>query len=77
MKYTEIKDLINKVISFESGTMHCDDMVQFFQDLIDSGLAWELPGTYGRQAKILLDSGFCHPRVDPPNEIISGRIEGE
>ena len=60
----EDKDLdrVHKIISYESGTMSDDDMVSFFQELIDDGSAWRLQGHYGRTAKALIDSGLCHKR---------------
>jgi len=53
-------DLVSKIIEYESGDMDIDAMIEFFQDLIDSGLAWTLQGHYGRTAKELIDSGLCH-----------------
>jgi len=53
-------DRVDKIISYESGTMSDDDMVSFFQELIDDGSAWKLQGHYGRMAKALIDSGLCH-----------------
>lgn len=53
-------DLVDKIIEYESGEMDIDVMIEFFQDLIDSDLAWTLQGHYGRTAKELIDSGLCH-----------------
>ena len=55
-------DRVDKIISYESGTMSDDDMVAFFQELIDDGSAWTLQGHYGRTAKALIDSGLCHEK---------------
>lgn len=66
-----IKNSVEKVIAYEQGNMDAGQIIAFFQELIDSGLAWELQGNYGRQAKSLLASGVCHPRVDPPETLDS------
>ena len=57
-------DRVDKIISYESGTMSDDDMVSFFQELINDGSAWTLQGHYGRTAKALIDSGLCHERKE-------------
>ena len=53
---------VNKIIAYEQGQMEEAEVVQFFQDLIDSGLAWLLQGSYGRMARRLLDAGLCSPK---------------
>lgn len=36
------------------------DMVDAFQHLINSGLVWQLQGSYGRTAAALIREGVCH-----------------
>ena len=50
---------IDKIIAYESGEMTQEEMVEFFQELIDSGMAWELQGSYGRMARALIEDGIC------------------
>lgn len=50
---------IDKIMLFESGELDFEGIVELFQDLIDSGLAWKLQGSYGRTAKSLIDDGYC------------------
>ncbi len=38
--------------------MEIEDEVEFFQELVDSGLAWSLQGSYGRTAKDLIEAGL-------------------
>lgn len=53
-------DMVEKIIAYESGDMQTqEEMVEFFQDLINSGQAWSLQGHYGRTAQALIDQGYC------------------
>jgi len=38
-----------------------EEMVTFFQYLIDTNLAWKLQGHYGRMAARMIDAGLCTP----------------
>lgn len=51
-------DYIDKIIAYESGEMTEDEVVEFFQQLVDSGLAWQLQGSYGRTAAALIEAGL-------------------
>jgi hypothetical protein len=57
MKHKE--HLVDDIINFEEGNMDDETMVEFFQKLIDTGLAWELQGSYGRTAQRLIEAGHC------------------
>lgn len=52
-------DLVGFIISFEDGDLNFDEIVNGFQHLIDTGLAWSLQGTYGRTAQSLIENGYC------------------
>lgn len=49
--------LLGDVVRYESGEMTDDETVEFFQGLVDTGLAWQLQGSYGRMARALIDAG--------------------
>jgi len=49
---------IEQIIEYENGEMSEEDTIEFFQDLIESGLAWELQGHYGRTANMLIERGL-------------------
>lgn len=51
---------LTKIIAFEQGELDLDETIELFQDLIDSGLAWQLQGSYGRAAARLIEAGYCH-----------------
>lgn len=50
-------DQLDQMIAFEAGELDHDDTVTLFQHLVDSGLAWQLQGFYGRTAADLIAAG--------------------
>jgi len=50
---------IDKIMAFESGELDKEGVLELFQELIDSGLAWQLQGSYGRIARNLIEAGYC------------------
>lgn len=50
---------LNTIIQYENGELTEDEMIALFQELIDSGLAWKLQGSYGRTARDLIEQGLC------------------
>ena len=50
---------LDKLIAFENGELEFDEVVELFQHLIDTGLAWTLQGFYGRTAAMLINDGHC------------------
>lgn len=68
MKLTEnekanMTDIVGKIMEYEEGAMSHEDMIVFFQELVDSGMAWTLQGSYGRMAQRLIEAGEVHPKV--------------
>ncbi len=54
---------IEEIMAYEQGELAEDEIVGFFQELIDSDLVWKLQGHYGRTASSLIDSGHCTPSL--------------
>ena len=52
-------DFLTFIMDYEGGELDIDQIVRGFQKLIDSGLAWQLQGFYGRMATQLIESGYC------------------
>jgi hypothetical protein len=50
---------LNNIMAFESGELNEQQTIEFFQGLIDSGLVWQLQGSYGRTARSLIEAGLC------------------
>lgn len=52
-------DVTGFCIAWENGDLSEPDVIDGFQELIDSGLAWQLQGCYGRTAQALINAGHC------------------
>ena len=59
IKSEDKKDVVDKIIKYENGSMTNEETIKFFQELIDSGMAGKLQGHYGRTATHLLEEGLC------------------
>jgi len=53
-------DQVSQVMAYEAGELSDEETVALFQSLIDTGLAWQLQGSYGRAAAALIEAGECH-----------------
>jgi len=54
-----MNSLTDKIIRYEDGDLEFNDTIELFQELINSGLAWQLQGHYGRTAQMLIEDGLC------------------
>jgi hypothetical protein len=54
-------------MAYEQGDCSKEEVIEGFQALIDSGLCWQLQGSYGRMATRLIEAGYCH----------AAKVEGE
>lgn len=61
------RDFIDRMMAYEAGDLSFDSTIAFFQELIDSGQAWQLQGHYGRQAARLIELGYCHGPTGEPD----------
>ncbi len=51
-------ELTKKLVSYEQGELTEEETVSLFQELVDSGLAWNLQGHYGRTAYAMIQAGI-------------------
>jgi len=51
--------ILNRVIAYEQGELDEEGIINLFQELITSGMAWKMQGSYGRTASALIDAGYC------------------
>jgi hypothetical protein len=59
---------VSKIVDYEEGLLDEVEIIELFQSLVDSGMAWRLQGSYGRTAQDLIDAGLVAER-DPENVI--------
>ena len=57
-------DLTNRIIEFETGTATEEQVIELFQYLVDTGLAWSIQGSNGRIAQNWIENGL----IKKPNE---------
>ena len=50
---------IDKIMDYEQGELDDEQVIELFQELINTGDAWTLQGRYGRTAKALIEAGHC------------------
>ena len=55
---TKKLDLVGLIMDYESGELKAEDMLVLFAELVRTGQAWTLQGSYGRQATALIDAGY-------------------
>jgi hypothetical protein len=53
-------DITAQIIEFENGEMDQDEILDLFQELVNTGLAWQLQGYYGRAANHLIAEGLIY-----------------
>ena len=59
---SEYYNLAGAIMAYESGTMETEqEILDLFQKLVDTGLAWTLQGSYGWAAASLLEQGLISP----------------
>lgn len=59
MKRIKPLDLTSDIIAFECGELDEEQTINLFQNLINTGLAWQMQGSYGRTAAALIEAGHC------------------
>ncbi len=57
-----MNDIVAKIVAYESGVMTDKEVVELFQELLDTGLVYKLQGSYQRMAYSLIEEGLCESR---------------
>ena len=58
-------ELVDKIISYENGTLSEAEEIELFQHLVDTGMAWSLQGHYGRMASRMLEARLITQPLAP------------
>lgn len=53
-----MKDIAIDLISYELGELDESETLELFAHLVETGMAWNLQGAYGRAAQRLIDLGL-------------------
>lgn len=61
-----LSDIASELNAYELGELSDMQVVDLFQDLVDTGLAWTLQGSYGRTAQSLIEAGLVVPQAQVP-----------
>ena len=58
-------DLTTAIINYETDQMETtDEVLELFQHLVDTGMAWSLQGHYGRTATALIEGGHIQAKAN-------------
>ncbi len=55
--------MIDKIIAYENGELSEEEILELFQELVNTGTAWTLQGSYGRTATAFIEQGLITKRV--------------
>lgn len=56
---------VDLIIAYESGEANIRQIIELFADLIKTGMAWTLQGSYGRAAQSFIDNELISPEGEP------------
>jgi hypothetical protein len=63
---------VDAIIKYENGELFQDEIVELFQELVDTGDAWRLQGSYGRMAAALIDAGLVSLHEEEESAVAVG-----
>ena len=58
------KSLTDRIMDYEMGDISEKETLELFQELVDTGMAWKLQGSYGRMADYLIEQELIYDRKD-------------
>lgn len=60
--------LVTQLIKYDNHELGEKEIITLFQHLVDTGMAWQLEGHYGRMADFLLRCGNIKSREEVENK---------
>lgn len=54
---------IQQIMAYEDGQLDEQEIIELFQELVNSGMAWTLQGHYGRMAMNLISAGLVERKL--------------
>jgi hypothetical protein len=54
---------VDQIVAYEQGELDEDEIVELFAVLVETGMAWQLQGHYGRTAMALIEAGLIGARA--------------
>ena len=75
MPEVTVANRVNYIMDYEGGELDLDGVVSLFSHLIESGLAWSLQGSYGRQARAFIENGFISDTGEVNQDAIDEALE--
>jgi len=51
-------NIVEQISEYEEGTLTDDEVIELFQELVNTGVVWSLQGSYGRMAIHLIEQGL-------------------
>ncbi|MEU7400061.1 hypothetical protein [Streptomyces sp. NPDC044948] len=66
-----MKDIAVDLISFELGELDDSETLELFAYLVETGMAWNLQGAYGRAAQRLIDLGLISEAGEVTPEVLA------
>ncbi len=55
--------IVEQISDYEEGRLTQAEVVELFQQLLDTGVVWTLQGSYGRMAIRLIEQGLISDRT--------------
>lgn len=61
---------VEYIMAYEQGELEESKILELFSNLLKTGLAWNLQGSYGRTAKVFINSGYLDSKGKILREVV-------